>query len=252
MTRACGTVLAYHAIGDCRSDPHNLFVPIERFARQMRYLARVHRVVPLEEVVRGTAPARSVALTFDDAYVSVFTDAAEIMARHGFPATVFVPTAYIGLRNRWDPPSSCPLDIATAEMLATAEARGLSVQSHGHAHIDMSSASAEAIREDLVRSVRILTDVVGDEPRFLAYPYRTGSQAARAVVEELGFTAAFSIDHPHEGRFAYERVQVTPRDDRALFALKASGRYISVRSSQFGRTTVALRQRLLRGRSSKR
>lgn len=238
MTSDRGTVLAYHAIGDCHSDPHNLFVPVERFAGQMSYLARIHRVVPLDEVVRGTAPARSVALTFDDGYVSVFTEAAEILARHGFPATVFVPTAYIGGRNEWDPATDCPVEIADADMLRTASRSGIRIESHGHAHIDMTRCTADAARADLSTSVEVLRQIVGESPRYLAYPFSTAASEVRPVVRELGFEAAFTIDRPDEGVFARERVQVTPLDGPVMFAAKASGRYLSLRNSPAGRAAV--------------
>src|SRR5208283_2897694 len=59
-----------------------------------------------------------------DAYRSVLTLAVPILERYGFPATVFVPTKWIGMRNRWDPPSELPLDIMTAEELLELRDRG--------------------------------------------------------------------------------------------------------------------------------
>lgn len=251
MSDRPATVLAYHAIGTCSDDRHNLFVSEKAFAQQMAYLARRHAVVSLDDLLAGRAGRRAVAITFDDAYVSVFESALPLLERHGFPATVFAPTGFLGSRNRWDGPSRCPLDIAPAEMLVAAEGRGVSVQSHGHGHIDMASAAADEARDDLIESIRILTELTGNKPAFVAYPYGTSSLEVREIARALGFTAAFSIDRPHEGPFAYERSQVTPRDGLGMFGLKASGRYIPLRFSRFGRTAVELRQRLLRAASSK-
>lgn len=250
--RPRGAVLAYHAIGRCSDDRHNLFVSEQAFEEQMAYLARRHTVASLGDVVEGRADRGAVAITFDDAYVSVFEAALPVLRRLGFPATVFVPTAHIGQRNTWDPPSACPLDIASVEVIRDASSRGFAIESHGHMHIDMASAHLEHARADLARSKEIIEDTIEVAPRFLAYPYGSSSLEVRDLVRDVGFMAAFSIDRPHEGLFAYERVQVTPGDGLGLFALKASGRYISLRFSQLGRTTLELRRRLLRRRSSKR
>ena len=221
-------VLAYHAIGHCPTDAHNLFINEETFAQQMGFLARHRRVVSLADVVHHPEK-RAVAITFDDAYRSVYTAALPVLERFGFPATVFLPTAYVGEANSWDVPTGCPLDIMDESELRDAATRGLDVQSHGHNHIDMTSSSPVDVAEDLQRSVDVLTELTGRRPRYLAYPFHTGSGAAQEAVRAVGFEAAFSIDRLHDGRFAFERVQVTPRDTSLLFRLKTTGRYLALR-----------------------
>jgi hypothetical protein len=66
------------------------------------------------------------------------------------------------------------------------------------------------------------------------------------VAAEEGFSAAFSIDAPDEGVFAWERVQITPRDGRMLFGLKASGRYLRLRYSKPLSATYRLFKPLVR------
>jgi peptidoglycan/xylan/chitin deacetylase (PgdA/CDA1 family) len=227
------TVIAYHAVGDCprADDPHNLWVSTDEFERQLGYLRRRRHVVSLADAVTGRVPGGrpAVAVTFDDGYRSVLTEAAPRLARLGFPATVFVPTRYLGDRNRWDPPTGCALEIMTADELREVERLGVAVESHGHAHVDLSTATVDDARADLEPSVEALTEVTGRRPRHLAYPYRTGSDGARRAARDLGFEAAFTIDLPHEGRFAWGRVQVVPGDSDRLFALKTSGLWLRLR-----------------------
>ena len=227
------TVLAYHAIGECRAaeDPHLLFVSPSSFEAQMDYLRRHRRVVPLADAVSGAMPAGSpvVAITFDDGYRSVLDHALPILERHGFPATVFVPTAYVGDRNRWDEPLPHPLGIMDGDELRDAEARGLAVESHGHAHVDLSRASVADAREDLARSVELLEALTGRRPRFLAYPFTAGSPGAQEAAAELGFVAAFNIEGRDRGPFARARVPIGRLDPRWLFRVQTSGRYPRLR-----------------------
>ena len=100
------TVLAYHAVGDCSlaDDRNSLFVSPTAFAAQMADLATTRRVVPLADALDAPLPPGKpvVAITFDDGYRSVREHALPILEQHGFPATMFVPTAYVGDENRWD------------------------------------------------------------------------------------------------------------------------------------------------------
>lgn len=228
-------VLAYHAIGDCppAEDPANLFLPAQTFAEQMSFLARTREVVPLEEIVKLDRSERSgkVAITFDDAYRSVATTALPILRSHGFAATVFAPTRWLGDRNRWDAATNCDLSIMSPEELREASTRGLSVESHGHAHLDMQLARDEDIQRDLAESISVFEQSLGGRPRFLAFPYGRTSERAQDAARRAGFEAAFTIDARHGGTYSFERVQITRLDGGLLFSIKASGRYLAVRHS---------------------
>ena len=69
------------------------------FDRQMQLIGRHYDVVSAARVLDALhggprLPSRAVLITFDDAYVDFAEVAWPILRRHGFPATLFVPTAY--------------------------------------------------------------------------------------------------------------------------------------------------------------
>jgi peptidoglycan/xylan/chitin deacetylase (PgdA/CDA1 family) len=245
------TVLAYHAVDECRAadDPHLLYVSPSVFEAQMDYLAHHRRVVSLTDAVSGSLPAGppAVAITFDDGYRSVFDNALPILERHGFPATVFVPTAYVGDRNRWDESLPRPLEIMDADELRAAGARGLAVESHGHAHLDLSCASVADARADLGRSVEVVEEVTGRRPRFLAYPFTVGSAGAQEAAAELGFVAAFNIEGRERGPFARARVPIGRLDPRWLFAVQTSGHYPRLRYAAATEWALSVARRLRGG-----
>ncbi|MGI9020594.1 MAG: polysaccharide deacetylase family protein [Solirubrobacterales bacterium] len=239
-------VLTYHAIGSApRGAPlYSAFVSPAAFEAQMAFLARRRRVVPLELAVAGEG---GVAITFDDAYEGLLTEAVPVLRRLGLPATVFVPTAWIGDRNRWDAGAPASLRIMTGEQLVELAAAGLEIASHGHAHIDLGRADPVAVRADVDTSARILEDLLGRRPRFFAYPFGASSPDARAAVAAAGFQAGFGLGKGH-GRMALERTTVHPGDRRWIFALKSSPRYVPWRRSRPARGADALAGRLLRRR----
>jgi peptidoglycan/xylan/chitin deacetylase (PgdA/CDA1 family) len=248
------TVLAYHAVADCPSalDPHQLAMPVANFRRQMEELARSRSVVSLDDVFQGRVPRGkpAVAITFDDGYRSVLETAAPILHDHGFPATLFVPTRYLGERNRWDVDAGGPFDILEADDLPRLEELGVAVESHGHSHIHYDTSPPEAIEEDLRQSIAILESAVGRRPRYLAYPWGPSSVEARRLVAEAGLEAAFSIDMPDEGRYSVARVAVQTTDGLRLFRIKTSGRYQALRHNPVA-SMLAAAARPVRQRSAR-
>ena len=245
---ATSVVLVYHALGDAPRDVplRNSFVPVPRFEAQMAALGRGWRVVGLDELL-APGDGRRVAITFDDGYRSVLTHAAPILERFGYPATVFVPTRFLGGRNEWDPPTDLPLDIMTGDEILELAGRGFEIGSHGHGHEDLGAATEDEAARDLGTSVERLAALVGRPPRFLAYPFGRSSPAARAVAESLGFDAAFAMEDGG-GRYAHVRTPVYPFDRRWLFGLKASGRYHRWRHGPVVTRAYARVRPLLRGR----
>ena len=87
-------VLAMHGVDDA-----------ERFDRQVQELLRWFRPVSSEQVLQwyrgdGELPDRALWMTFDDGERSTLTVGAEVLARHGVPATVFVCPAFVGTEER--------------------------------------------------------------------------------------------------------------------------------------------------------
>ena len=235
MTSRRATVIAYHAVGPCAAsdDRHNLFVSVDEFGAQMDYLARRREVVTLDDVAASRFPKGkpAVAITFDDGYKSVLRTAGPILERHGFPATVFVPTEWIGQRNGWIQPTPCDVEIMDEGELRAAESLGILIESHGHAHIDYSAVSFDEARRDVHESVRCIEEIVGRRPTLFAYPYGHESAHGRQAVADAGMKAAFTIDARHAGSLAWGRVQITPLDGLRLFAIKTSGRYLQLRTA---------------------
>ena len=101
-------VLVYHRVAKTHSDPWSLSVTPEHFAEHLEAL-RQH-AVPLRlqqlsrALAKGTLPGRSVVVTFDDGYADNLHNAKPLLERYEVPATVFLPSGFIGSENEfwWD------------------------------------------------------------------------------------------------------------------------------------------------------
>jgi len=102
-------VLGYHRVVD-RLDLDGPLNPsscitTEAFRRQMEQLRQRFILLPFSYVVRAVAgeiqlPRDAAAITFDDGYRDVLLRAHPILADLGIPATLFVPTGFVGAEGR--------------------------------------------------------------------------------------------------------------------------------------------------------
>jgi peptidoglycan/xylan/chitin deacetylase (PgdA/CDA1 family) len=220
----------------------------------MDFLSRHRRVIPLTNLLaEPDGPASgspTVALTFDDGLRSVLTEALPVLRRLMLPATVFVPSRWIGSVNSWMAGSTCyPLPLMTEDELREVESGGITVESHGHDHIDMSVVPQSVVRDDLRASVDIIEGVVGRRPRYLAYPFGTHSPQAEAIAAQAGFSAALTAFATGAGGtpgFAYERVDMDGHESTLRLALKTRGGYLAMRRSRAGTAAAAAVRRVVR------
>jgi peptidoglycan/xylan/chitin deacetylase (PgdA/CDA1 family) len=98
-------ILMYHRVVRPQDSRYPLqpgmYVTPETFELQMNYLHDHAHVVPLDElagnIAQGNSIApRTVAITFDDGWADVYSNACPILTRYKLPATVFLVTSFVG------------------------------------------------------------------------------------------------------------------------------------------------------------
>ncbi|MEM7315102.1 MAG: polysaccharide deacetylase family protein [Planctomycetota bacterium] len=94
ISRFSCPILLYHSVSAdvpkaIADGLHN--VTPEVFRQQISWIKQRHEIVPLDELVaEGASIAGKAAITFDDGYRNVFTEAAPILEQLNVPATVFL------------------------------------------------------------------------------------------------------------------------------------------------------------------
>jgi peptidoglycan/xylan/chitin deacetylase (PgdA/CDA1 family) len=98
----------YHRVADRVFDPWGISVAPSRFEEQMRTLKARRFPLSMGDFVSrlddGTLPPQAVAVTFDDGYVDNLLAAKPVLEELGIPATVFLPTGFVGKQEEywWD------------------------------------------------------------------------------------------------------------------------------------------------------
>ena len=91
-------ILCYHRVGT-GGIPYYSELDAKEFDKQMRFLRSRYRVLPLEQLLREiadpSAKSQGVALTFDDGYRGLYTEALPILTKYKIPATVYLTAGAI-------------------------------------------------------------------------------------------------------------------------------------------------------------
>lgn len=179
-------ILQYHRFGE--DEYPSTSVTIEQFEAHIEHLAGGgYAVLPLPEILDAIRagrplPERTVAITVDDATRSTFVEAWPRLKEADFPFTVFVST---------DAVDEGHAGIMSWDELRRLAAAGVTIGNHSAAHGYMWRNDDEANRADLMRARRRIKEELGIGPTLFAYPFGEWNGALRALVAELGFTAAF-------------------------------------------------------------
>jgi peptidoglycan/xylan/chitin deacetylase (PgdA/CDA1 family) len=185
--------LLYHSICDVPSDP--FAVPPDLFVQQMEWLARsgwsVISTVALVQAIRdGRSLARTVVLTFDDAFRDFYEVAMPVLDHCGFPATVFVATGRVGQSSDWEGLSP-PRPLMNETELAHVLASGHELGSHTMTHVSLLGVDDATLQRELAESLAYLKSLTGRERIAFAYPYGRGRPRERAAVSAAGYASAF-------------------------------------------------------------
>ncbi|GAC1470963.1 MAG: polysaccharide deacetylase family protein [Chloroflexota bacterium] len=209
--------LMYHIVDDTVLDP--ISVSADTFRLHMRVL-RAHdfTVLSLNDAIRivkgeATAARRAVLVTFDDGYADNILTALPILREHGIPATLFVPTAYIGGINRWNPRVKFDTRHADWDELRDWVAAGLDIGGHAHDHTHIARLHGEELRASIDRNRALLERELGTAVRGFAYPYGEFTAEARALVRsryDIGFSVDDGTWSPASDPYAINRIAVWP------------------------------------------
>jgi peptidoglycan/xylan/chitin deacetylase (PgdA/CDA1 family) len=225
-------VLMYHKVNDVADNPTS--VPVGLFDEQMAHLRELgYTIVGLEAVLDhyrtgAPLPPGATLITFDDGYRDVLDNALPVLRRHGYPAVLFVPIAY--MHDRIPLPHELRLvqqgihnPTVGWDEVAALEAGGIRIESHGIAHKPLAEIELdEAVREIAISKLR-LEERLGRPVHSFAYV--KGSEAHFRPVHvslvqqagyELAFTSVSGANGPDSDPLRLRRYNIEPYSDRTF------------------------------------
>ncbi len=227
------SILQYHHVSD--DTPASTSISVEQFTLHMNYLKQQnYKVLPLNEIVDGLKKgkkfdAKTVAITFDDGYLNVLTNADPILKTNEFPYAIFVAPQEINQGR--------------SNMLSWPQLKSLSEQgvlilnhslNHDHLNRQLENEDIEAWKartsEDITTAQRIIDEQLGPQLKYLAYPYGEYNTELLALVKSLDFIAFGQ----HSGALSKQS------NRQALPRFPASGRYANLKTLKVKLQTMAM------------
>ena len=225
-------VLCHHALS--HDWPAALSVRPDRFAEQLELLAaRGYRGVTFAEALRGPVRGKTVAVTFDDAFVSVVEHAFPVLQALGMPATIFAVTDFAasGQALCWDGidqwrggPHDDELAGLGWDRLRSLQEAGWEVGSHTRTHPRLTELDDETLAHELRDSRVACEEALGRPCESIAYPYGDVDARVVAAADAAGYRygAALPARRHLPRQLEWPRIGVFRVDDNRRFRLKAS------------------------------
>jgi peptidoglycan/xylan/chitin deacetylase (PgdA/CDA1 family) len=224
-------ILGYHGIADAprSQDLFLLQVSPRRFRALLeRMLSAGFAFVTVAELARraagGAPPAGLAAVSFDDAMRNNLTTALPILQELGIPATLYVPTGWLGGESPWIGAGG-DRAILNRDELATLADAGWELGAHTVNHADLSVLSYEACRREIEDSCEALRELTGTQVETFAYPFGRYGEAAIAAARAAGLRAAVTTGSGTWDPFELTRAMVGAADPFPVLLLKLTDRY---------------------------
>ncbi|TNF35960.1 MAG: polysaccharide deacetylase [Gammaproteobacteria bacterium] len=183
-------ILQYHHIDD--DTPASTSTSPALFRQQLQLIQDTGiPVLPLDQALQqlenGTLGTRAIAITFDDAYISIHQVARPILREFGYPYTIFVNTDAVDQRLG---------RMLSWEQLRELAAEGVILANHSadHSHFlpapgESETARDERIRDSLLKAEQRLQAEIGKAPKLFAYPYGEFDAGSAQILESMGYIA---------------------------------------------------------------
>ena len=216
-----------------------------RFREQITgLLDRGFVVARLDDMVeaqrhRSALSPKTFAITFDDAYETVYRNAWPVLSELGLPATVFISTAFLDRQepfpfDRW---AQQYCDVVSAETYRPitenqcremADSGLITLGAHTHTHRDLRGCASE-FQTDLADGLRQLDARFGCRSRALSFPFGYADETLIDVARATGVTCALTtraaLIEPDADPFSWGRFNVYQSDTAATLEAKLQGWY---------------------------
>ncbi|MHC4538789.1 MAG: polysaccharide deacetylase family protein [Planctomycetota bacterium] len=204
------------------------------FKKQMAHLAKHCFVVGPSKIMTARPDGASyiVAITFDDAFLSVMENAVPVLKEHGLPAGIFVPAGRLGSPPSWAIPETSPDKdevLMSEQQIAGLDKDGFEIFSHTLSHPVLTEIGADRLEHELRNSKQRLEEIIGHEVQVISYPHGAHSPDVCLQTQKAGYKLGFTVepkmvtgatDSLKIGRF-----KVSPGEGLVTFGLKVRGAY---------------------------
>ncbi|NIY75010.1 polysaccharide deacetylase family protein [Thalassospira sp. HF15] len=179
-------VFMYHRFGEGEYPSTN--ITMEQFTAHVKELTSgSYTVIGVPQIVSALSenkglPDRTIGITIDDAYRSVYEKAWPVFREHNLPFTVFVSTEQL---------DSGYANYMTWDMVRELSEADVTIGGHSQNHAHLPDFDIDRVKAELANSAARFKEELGYVPDIFAYPYGEANAEVITAVKEAGYRAAF-------------------------------------------------------------
>jgi len=208
---SAAVVLQYHHVSD--TSPAATSISVDMFKNHMNYLTdNKYKVLPLSEIISQLQQGQElgpnvVAITFDDGYNNVLTNADPILKQHGFSYTLFIAPDEIS--------HNYPNMLSWSQIEQLSDS-GVAIANHSSKHLHLNRRLVnesleqwqQRVSQDIEQAEQQIILRTNQNLKLLAYPYGEYNSELQALVKKLGYVGIGQ----HSGALAsYSDFSALPR-----------------------------------------
>ncbi len=183
---SAAVILMYHRFGETKFPSTN--IQLKQFDNHIKELTNgTYNVLPVRDIMAAIQngkdlPDRTVGITIDDGYRSIYTEAWPRLNNAGLPFTVFVAT---------DPIDHGSNNYMSWDQIRELKKSGVDISGHTSSHNHMPASNPERNKYELKKSKARMVAELGKAPEMFAYPFGEASEQVQKLVQKNGYNLAF-------------------------------------------------------------
>ncbi|MEN6433546.1 MAG: polysaccharide deacetylase family protein [Smithella sp.] len=231
-------ILMYHSVSDEKEKLHPYYhvntSPAVFYAHMLYLHENNYSVINLQDLEKSfdtRDSSKYVVITFDDGFRDFYTNAFPILREYRFPATVFLPTDFIGnkknkLRGK---------NHLTWDQISELSKSGICFGSHTVTHPELTSLNNKDIEYEIRQSKIFIEDKIGKTIDAFSYPFKFPDgnkefiKGFRNILQKHGYRHGVSTrigtTNKNDDVMFRKRIPVNTSDDILFFRAKLQGAY---------------------------
>lgn len=198
-------ILMYHAVSDNPWGDTTLFVSVDNFERQMKYLYdNGYTTLFLNEIDNAKNYEKPIIITFDDGYKNIYDYAYPILKKYNLKSSFYLISDWMDGETYITPQMAIEMDKSNLFEIGV----------HTKTHVKLATLDYDSQYNEIIGSKNTLEKLLNKKMSTIAYPYGSYNKDtinisknafAYAVTVESGFNYANKLDKLRLKRFKIPR-----------------------------------------------
>ena len=210
----------------------------ELFIKQLNYINNFYRVIKADGQNALEQYTKYAAITFDDGYQNLLSNAIPELIKRKFHSTIFVQTDYIGLQPGWNAREDWQDGneyIMTETQILDLSREFINIGSHTKSHARLTSLNTEDALNELTGSKIFLEKLLNRNVDLFSFPYGSFNDKNVQLAKQAGYKKIFTTEPEiisQLSNYVFGRVTVNPGGWFIEFKIKLAGGYSWFKNTQ--------------------